>query len=276
MTKSIEKIIVESYEIWRKNLKISLPFLLNFLFSTLLFAAIFSIPLVLLLFGILEPLTSFLLFLLMSFLYFILWNLINSFFTASAISMSKYAINGEKLEYKHIFHPKMKSFGNLFIFYLFYFIFLIVMSILLGLVGTLLRINFLELFLISITLLLYPVPYAIVLDKVNFIEGSRRGIEFFSRNKSLVTLLYFFQGFIFQVISVLFYAAIFIVIGTLILLISNVQNLTQIVQSTAHLASGLLALLAIFLLVSLIINILVISPIFTIIWTNFYLKGENE
>jgi len=284
MVESLENILRDGFGIWRKNLILGVPFLLDLVIefvvvmiviSSFIFfsAGLFSFqPYEDIYSGFTYPYTSgimnflFLFFALMIFVY-IVCMLINAFFDAGAIGMARTAIDTGKTKLDEMMEYGKKKVIALFlanilidliliagvviilgIFIGFAFLLkeLMILNWLLLLIGVVLSI----LYLLVIGIIFSPVKYALVISDLGAIDGIKRGYQFFMDNKLHVFLLWLIVSVIYLVIGAInfFFGLIFIVIPVVGPLIRMVFNM----------------LLAIILAVTL-------APITACWWTRLYM-----
>jgi len=284
MVESLENILRDGLGIWRKNLILGVPFLLDLVIefvvvmiviSSFIFfsAGLFSFqPYEDIYSGFTYPYTSgimnflFLFFALMIFVY-IVCMLINAFFDAGAIGMARTAIDTGKTKLDEMMEYGKKKVIALFlanilidliliagvviilgipIGFAFLLEELMILNWLLLLIGVVLSI----LYLLVIEIAFSPVKYALVISDLGAIDGIKRGYQFFMDNKLHVFLLWLIVSVIYLVIGAInfFFGLIFIAIPVVGPLIRMVFNL----------------LLAIILAVTL-------APITACWWTRLYM-----
>ncbi|MEM4347469.1 MAG: hypothetical protein QW802_02655 [Candidatus Altiarchaeota archaeon] len=228
---SIEAILTNGFEIWKKNKIIGLAFVLN-AFS-LFFLGIIFILLSLSFLGntlisfyegvysqdfsyisLIQEVIFILLFLLLLFLFFAL--IVNSFFLAGAVGMTKEAMQKGKTKLGDMLFYGKKKFLSLFFaaililfFQLLGLIFLIpglisffvLNSVGVGLLLLVLGILLFVLYLLILRLLLVLMPQAIVIDDLGPFDGVKKAYLVFMNNKLSVLILLVAISVIFEILN---------------------------------------------------------------------------
>ncbi len=278
MARKLEDILRNGWGIWRKNLILSVPFILSFVLTAVV-VIIFGIvlmflPLTMLASGMVGlgriGMMDIILLVAAVVGLILLTGLISSFFSAGAIGMAGKAVEQKKPNLDDMVDYGRRKFINLFLASLIIILMtsgllILLMGIFIGIplaIGVLQSNSMLSILLVIIWALisllalivlglsLTIVPYAIVISDLGAVEGVKKGVEFFLNNKLHVFLLWL-------IITVLSIAALLIF------------NVIQFIV-------GLLPLIGIILsiiisLVSLAFSLVVMAPLSTVWYSYLYL-----
>ncbi|MEM2918944.1 MAG: hypothetical protein QXY62_05545 [Candidatus Altiarchaeota archaeon] len=213
---SIEAILTNGFEIWKKNKIIGLAFVLN-AFSLFFLGIIFILLSLSFYEGVYSKnlyMSLILLFLLLLFLFFAL--IVNSFFLAGAVGMTKEAMQKGKTKLGDMLFYGKKKFLSLFFaaililfFQLLGLIFLIpglisffvLNSVGVGLLLLVLGILLFVLYLLILRLLLVLMPQAIVIDDLGPFDGVKKAYLVFMNNKLSVLILLVAISVIFEILN---------------------------------------------------------------------------
>jgi len=262
MAEKLQDIMKKGWGIWRKNLILSVPFILSLVLIIILLI-VFGIAMALLAFSGLADFSGMnmlnaVILALATILLIILISLISSFFSAGAIGMSKKAIEQKKPNLDEMTDYGKRKFIDLF--------FASLITMVIGLVSIILVVGVFvgiplalgispsdsivsfipmiigavisTLFLIVIGLGLAMVPYAVVISDLGPMEGVKKGIRFYLDNRLHTFLLWLIvmvisigSSAIFNVIQFIFEQ-----IPLLGIIMSIVITLISVAFSTAVLA----------------------------------------
>lgn len=274
MTEKLDGILKKGWSIWRKNLILSVPFILSFVLIIVLFI-VFGIVLMLL---FLPGLTGFsgmdmlnvVILALAVILFIVLVSLISSFFSAGAIGMAKKAIEQKKPNLDEMADYGKRKFIDLFLASLIIMVITLVSLILLVgafigiplalgispsdsivsftpmIIGTAISV----LFLIVIGIALAMVPYAVVISDLGPMEGVKKGVRFFLDNRLHTFLLWL----IIMVVSITS---------------SLIFNVIQFIFEQIPLLGIILSI--IISLISVAFSVVVLSPLSTVWYSYFYM-----
>lgn len=285
-------ILEDGFGIWRNNLKLAVPFLLNALAQILLMIIVGGIGVVVLIFmglgvGALGPskVLSFfsnlsftvlavigLILAVLSLLFLAIQWFINAFFVSGAIGMSKNAVNGKDTEISTMIDVGKDQSVSLFIALVITKIILVLPIVVLLLVfgglkltgslsGTVALLIVVPLFLLALAywiilgIAFAPVPYAVVLSDFAPIEGVKKGVSFALDHK-----LYVFLLWILLIIIQLTFMGVQMMVRFGTGLISDV--LGAVVGTGCQLIFAL-------------ITVLIVSPLFTVFWTYLYMEKKE-
>ncbi len=288
MPEKLEEILNKGFYAWKKNLNISVPFLLN-LIGEIIVAGIFLISGIILLIFTLSPLFSIsdiseipyfidkltgvgivaiLLFAALLVVFLVILQLINSFFYSGAIGMAKTATESGKTGISDMWDYGKKKFpdlffANLIIFFIYLLGILFFLPIILGVFLMDENIFSLILFLIGITgiilyliiagIVLSPVQYAVVILDTGAVDGVKKGFGFFMNNKLDVFLLWF----------IIFLISIAIGIFTWLF-----QFIAELIPIVGWILSILITI------ASTLVSVLIIAPLSVVWWTRLYMDRE--
>lgn len=289
MAEDLGSIMGRGFELWRKNLILSVPFLLNEIAQFLVLIAFGVVSVIILL--ILSPsldLTyilssiggaSMLILAILGIILFlalvVLLGVVSAFFTSGAIGMCKEAVKTGSTKFSQMMDYGRKKAISLFIANIILGIIIFLGTIILGgffigfplllqsLLGGGLELFFiillilgagvLILFLITVSVIFAPMPFAIIVSDLGAVDGIKRSFDFFKKNKLHTFLLWLVILFISIGISILF---------AIMRLPFNLVDLGII-----GIVMGM-----ILNLINVLIAILVISPVTTVWWTLFYIS----
>jgi len=274
MTEKLDGILKKGWGIWRKNLVLSVPFILSFVLIIIL-VIVFGIAAVLLVFSglvdfsgmnilsiiILAPATA---------LFIILISLVSSFFSAGAIGMSKKAVEQKKPNLDQMADYGKRKFIDLFLASLIIMVITLVSLILLlgvfvgipmtlgvslsdsilSIILIIIGIAISVLSLVAIGLALTMVPYAVVISDLGPMEGVKKGVRFFLDNKLHTFLLW-------------------LIIMVLSIASSIIFNVVQIIIEQIPLLGIILSI--VITLISVAFSTAVIAPLSTVWYSYFYI-----
>ena len=274
MVEKLQDIIKKGWSIWRKNLILSVPFILSIVLIIIL-VIVFGIAIALLAFSGLADFSGMnmlnaVILALATVLFIILVSLISSFFSAGAIGMSKKAIEQKKPNLDEMTDYGKRKFMDLFLASLIIMVITLVSLILLAgvFIGIPLAFGFSPsdsmvsfipmivgaaisiLVLIVIGLALAMVPYAVVISDLGPMEGVRKGARFFLDNRLHTFLLWL----IVMVIS----------IGS-----SAIFNVIQFIFEQIPLLGIILSITI--TLISVAFSTVVLAPLSTVWYSHFYM-----
>jgi len=274
MVEKLQDIIKKGWSIWRKNLILSVPFILSIVLIIIL-VIVFGIAIALLAFSGLTDFSGMnmlnaVILALATVLFIILVSLISSFFSAGAIGMSKKAIEQKKPNLDEMADYGKRKVIDLFLASLIIMVITLVSLILflgvfvgipmaLGIspsdsivssipmiIGTTISV----LFLVVIGLALAMVPYTVVISDLGPVEGVKKGVRFFLDNRLHTFLLWL----IVMVIS----------IGS-----SIIFNLIQFIFEQIPILGIILSITI--TLISVVFSTVVIAPLSTVWYSYFYM-----
>jgi len=274
MTEKLDGILKKGWGIWRKNLILSVPFILSLVLIIILLI-VFGIVMVLLTFTGLADLSgmdalSIIILSLAAIVFIILISLISSFFSAGAIGMAKKAIEQKKPNLDEMTDYGKRKFIDLFIASLIIMAITLVslilllgvfvgipmalgislsdsiISIVLVVVGIVISVSV----LVAIGLALTMVPYAVVISDLGPMEGVKKGVRFFLDNKLHTFLLW-------------------LIIMVLSIASSMIFNVVQIIIEQIPLLGIILSI--VITLISMAFSTAVIAPLSTVWYSYFYI-----
>ncbi|MEA3254383.1 MAG: hypothetical protein U9Q22_00945 [Candidatus Altiarchaeota archaeon] len=316
MAKDLEGILQTGFLTWKTNLNLCLPFLLSSIIRILLVIPFLIILVMFLnpvSPGIFEssyypthkPLGTIINFLdyslltldiLLLLLFLLVLHLISSFFLAGAIGMSKRAVETGNTSLGDMMDFGGKKFIGLFLAQLIIslsiavlFLFLVCIPVLIGLkVPSIGRgliefgVNLFSVLVLIICIVFAALPFAIVISDLGVIKGLKRGYGFFMDNKLSVILLWIFIRYMAEFIGygVFFIAAVAFSLGILFVPIpSNISDISSF-ASESSLISLLIVFLAVvvilYLLLSWIASIFIVSPLTTVWWSRLYMDRTGS
>lgn len=271
---SVENILVSCYRLWRENLILFVPFLCE-----LVMIIILGIVLSLYLFFIFSASTEFSLLEILSKFFVILaiviaYVLLKSFFTAGAIGMAKEVILKGNTNLQDMFLYGKKKFLTLFLFH-FILLILAIPAIALLFLRSYSGIDIASLYIFAMSIILTPVPYAIVISNTSVLSGIEKGFKFIKENKLSFLLLWFFVEFITRALialSLIFAFIVFIVIS--IFTFPSISSIEEITTNAKAIPSSLIISTVIALILFLIlysaISIFVIFPLINLWFSKLY------
>lgn len=281
MDNSVEDVLLDGYKIWRKNFILFVPFLCEFLIAMILAA----ILLLFLFFMFFSAVAEFSLWKILLTFFVVLviaiaYGLVRAFFTAGAIGMAKEVLLKGNTNLQDMLLYGKKKFLTLFLFYLI-FLLLAIPAVVFLFLQILTSIDLASIYIFAISLLLAPVPYAIVISNTSTLDGIKKGFKFIKENKLSFLLLYFFINFIeyaFTIVVIAFAFIFFIAISGFTL--PSIPSFESIVMNAETISSSIIiaAILALIflLLLYLAISIFVISPLINLWFTKLYAdRTEN-
>ena len=316
MAKDLENILQTGFLTWKTNLNLCLPFLLSSITRILLVISFLIILVMFLnpvspsilessYYPTYNPLNKIInsldyslltLDILLLLLFLLVLHLISSFFFAGAIGMSKRAVETGNTSLGDMMDFGGKKFIGLFLAQLIIslsiavlFLFLVCIPVLIGLkvpsIGRSLiefGVNLFSVLVLVIGIVFAALPFAIVISDLGVIKGLKRGYGFFMDNKLSVILLWIFIRYMAEFIGygVFFIAAVAFSLGILFVPIpSNISDISSF-ASESSLISLLIVFLAVvvilYLLLSWIASIFVVSPLTTVWWSRLYMDRTGS
>ncbi len=290
MTEDIGTIISRGFSTWTRNLVICVPFILEILVTVLLsmlaavlFVMVLVMPIVSgsnmdpeqlspeAMMAILESLFSANLLILLAFgiVFLLFYTLIQSFFAAGAIGMSKEALEKGDTGIGDLFSYGLENFFNLFLLKVLIsllviagVIFLIPGFLSIGDIGNIISnpqtalastsllafgLILWLLYFIVLSIILIFVEYALVTDHLDPVSAIEKGVSFFMANKFPALVLW----------------VLLIGISVLFVIIGEVFSYSDILAQ-------------IWTYVDFVLTVLVVRPLITIWWTRFYLNRNDR
>jgi hypothetical protein len=279
MTEDLSALFGKGFEVWKNNLNLCIPFILNVIFSIIAMLPILAFFLSSIASLNLNATSSEIFYLeikdhlssvALGFLLAILMlSLVSSFFESAAIGMARQALDERRATFEEMWSSGKNNFSNMFLLSILTGLIMIIGIVFLlpGLsfvpkstpyaiienpsaLGLLLiGFIFLIFYLISVSVVLALAPFILVVDRQGPIRAIKSSLKFFRYNK-------------FDVI-VVWLVVIAISIGM------------QTIGNTLTSTSDLLTVQPLYVITSLI-NILVLAPLSTIWWIRLYMSRTNQ
>ncbi len=284
MVEDIGKIIRNGFETYTKNLNLGIPFVLNIFITGLVAVIMFAIGFFLIFGSILSSferiatpedfMATIVPFLaqhileivLATVIIFLIIVFLEAFFMAGAIGMAEQATENGKTELSTMMETGKKNVVNLFLAEI--LVGLLSLAGIVFLVPGAMKVNFSQfgspenigsfmlllggfllwmLCLLVLNIVLGAFRYALVVDNLGPIEGITAGFNFFNKQKMDVVLLFL----------------VMIAVGIVLAIIDQIF--------------GRIPIISIFwFIISMGINVLIISPLFTVWWTRFYMARTGK